>query len=297
MDALDLDQLGIEPVHDEIDPREELYCAVCKKPFRSKNQWLNHEKSKKHVEAVEKARSELLMEGEELDPLVSRSATPPAASEEDSPDYDSEEEPLDGLTDELLDELIADEIAQMGDTEQSSPNDLVEEPSNEEEDAEDNACPGEEATSPDIPPSSQDEEEEEEEEEEVLLTSYRSRKKQKKQKKKQKALNAFGKSRQPPPQSLDEQDEDSVPQPTPTVDSSEPIDQEQEQDEAPPKNTKKKGRRAKNRQKGQQITNGQPAPEAVPLDARHVCVTCKSNFPSRNKLFAHVKKTGHAKPL
>ncbi|XP_023030265.2 dnaJ homolog subfamily C member 21 [Leptinotarsa decemlineata] len=29
------------------------------------------------------------------------------------------------------------------------------------------------------------------------------------------------------------------------------------------------------------------------LDTDHSCVTCKSNFPSKNKLFDHLKKTGH----
>merc|ERR1712130_750894 len=137
------------------------------------------------------------------------------------------------------------------------------------------------------------EEEEEEEEEAVVLTGYRSRKKQKKQKKKQKALNAFGKARQPPPEPLEA--DDATPNPEPAVVEPSP-ELEQEQDEIS-KPAKKKGRRAKNRQKGQQPIPVSEKPATPSVDTRHVCVTCKSTFPSRNKLFAHVKKTGHAKPL
>ncbi|XP_044738344.1 dnaJ homolog subfamily C member 21 [Chrysoperla carnea] len=34
-----------------------------------------------------------------------------------------------------------------------------------------------------------------------------------------------------------------------------------------------------------------------PIDLTHCCVVCKSNFPSKNKLFDHLKKTGHSTAL
>nr|CAI5851434.1 unnamed protein product [Callosobruchus analis] len=33
--------------------------------------------------------------------------------------------------------------------------------------------------------------------------------------------------------------------------------------------------------------------DPIEIDISHTCVTCKSNFPSKNKLFDHLKKTGH----
>jgi len=291
MDALDLEELGIDmtPDQDDLD-REELYCAVCKKPFRSKNQWLNHEKSKKHLEAVEKARSELLLDGEVYDPL---SSTP---TEDPNLGMDELGDDIDGLTDEQLDEMIAAEMAEV------ELNDLEEENS---EDCSAGEEPEEEEEEPEAAPEPVDsqvtveEEEEEEEEEVVVLTSYRSRKKQKKQKKKQKALNAFGKSRQAPPEPLDESESEDTPSsvPDPEPEPEPELEEKDPEPEEPKAPTKKKGRRAKNRQKGQQSqASGKPA-ESASVDTRHVCVTCKSTFPSRNKLFAHVKKTGHAKPL
>eukprot|EP01135_Chromosphaera_perkinsii_P010271 Nk52_evm13s2085 gene=Nk52_evmTU13s2085 len=52
---------------------------------------------------------------------------------------------------------------------------------------------------------------------------------------------------------------------------------------------KKKGKKGKNRKAGNS--------EVDLTDKDHVCQECKVEFPSRNKLFAHMKKTGHQKPL
>ncbi|KAJ1569255.1 hypothetical protein HK405_007691 [Cladochytrium tenue] len=41
---------------------EELYCAACNKIFKSDRQWRNHERSKKHLKAVEQLRREMLEE-------------------------------------------------------------------------------------------------------------------------------------------------------------------------------------------------------------------------------------------
>ncbi|KAK9717932.1 hypothetical protein K7432_005877 [Basidiobolus ranarum] len=49
---------------DEEDIPDELYCAACNKAFKSEKQWINHEKSKKHLKQVELLREELLAEEE-----------------------------------------------------------------------------------------------------------------------------------------------------------------------------------------------------------------------------------------
>ncbi|KFU86004.1 DnaJ subfamily C member 21, partial [Chaetura pelagica] len=54
--------------------------------------------------------------------------------------------------------------------------------------------------------------------------------------------------------------------------------------------TKPKGKKAKDAKKSAKASSEQPANE-VPI----LCVTCNCAFPSRNKLFEHLKATGHAK--
>eukprot|EP00190_Bangiopsis_sp_CCMP1999_P004517 CAMPEP_0198734132 /NCGR_PEP_ID=MMETSP1475-20131203/50630_1 /TAXON_ID= ORGANISM="Unidentified sp., Strain CCMP1999" /NCGR_SAMPLE_ID=MMETSP1475 /ASSEMBLY_ACC=CAM_ASM_001111 /LENGTH=555 /DNA_ID=CAMNT_0044497545 /DNA_START=38 /DNA_END=1705 /DNA_ORIENTATION=+ len=46
---------------------EEYYCTACKKRFRSKSQWTNHEKSKKHREKVEALKEDLMIDNEDLE--------------------------------------------------------------------------------------------------------------------------------------------------------------------------------------------------------------------------------------
>ncbi|NWT45471.1 DJC21 protein, partial [Chroicocephalus maculipennis] len=55
--------------------------------------------------------------------------------------------------------------------------------------------------------------------------------------------------------------------------------------------TKPKGKKAKDAKKPAKASSEQPTTNEVPIH----CVTCNSAFPSRNKLFEHLKATGHAK--
>lgn len=50
----------------EQDPIEELECIVCKKDFKSENQYEAHEKSKKHIKAVQQFRRKMQNEDKEL---------------------------------------------------------------------------------------------------------------------------------------------------------------------------------------------------------------------------------------
>ncbi|XP_050769338.1 dnaJ homolog subfamily C member 21 isoform X1 [Gymnogyps californianus] len=55
--------------------------------------------------------------------------------------------------------------------------------------------------------------------------------------------------------------------------------------------TKPKGKKAKDAKKSAKASSEHPAMNEVPIH----CVTCNCAFPSRNKLFEHLKATGHAK--
>ncbi|KAI9206745.1 uncharacterized protein BJ171DRAFT_457206 [Polychytrium aggregatum] len=63
--------VALASLHEELDetPLEselygELFCAACSKVFKSEKQWKNHEQSSKHIRQVEKLRRELLMDDE-----------------------------------------------------------------------------------------------------------------------------------------------------------------------------------------------------------------------------------------
>ncbi|CAG9813778.1 unnamed protein product [Phaedon cochleariae] len=67
--------------------------------------------------------------------------------------------------------------------------------------------------------------------------------------------------------------------------------QEKSTEETPEKVSEKKvAMRKKKEKKGK---NEITASEIQEIDTDHNCVTCKSNFTSKNKLFDHLKKTGH----
>ncbi|KAM6230203.1 dnaJ homolog subfamily C member 21-like [Porphyrio hochstetteri] len=55
--------------------------------------------------------------------------------------------------------------------------------------------------------------------------------------------------------------------------------------------TKPKGKKAKDAKKSAKVSSEHPTMSEVPIH----CVTCNGAFPSRNKLFEHLKATGHAK--
>lgn len=56
----------------------------------------------------------------------------------------------------------------------------------------------------------------------------------------------------------------------------------------------RKSAKAKRLKRSEQSTNAVRVTESTAdIDTAHVCVTCKSNFDSKNKLFTHLKKTNH----
>lgn len=69
------------------------------------------------------------------------------------------------------------------------------------------------------------------------------------------------------------------------------------------KKTKKKKLKSQKPEEGDQIDEKKPSKkkekkiDSAEIDTTHVCVSCKSNFSSKNKLFEHLKKTGHSVAL
>lgn len=56
-----------EELFEEESEEEHFECVACRKTFKSENQWTAHEKSKKHVKAIQALRRKLKKEGVDLD--------------------------------------------------------------------------------------------------------------------------------------------------------------------------------------------------------------------------------------
>ncbi|XP_010133606.1 PREDICTED: dnaJ homolog subfamily C member 21, partial [Buceros rhinoceros silvestris] len=69
------------------------------------------------------------------------------------------------------------------------------------------------------------------------------------------------------------------------------VGQENETKSEVKSSTKPKGKKAKDAKKSAKASSEHPTTNEVPIH----CVTCNCAFPSRNKLFEHLKATGHAK--
>ncbi|MCJ1394964.1 hypothetical protein MMC18_007845 [Xylographa bjoerkii] len=59
-------QVGADESEEELEPQEQFECVVCKKIFKSENQWEAHEKSKKHIKSVQQLRWTMQKEDEAL---------------------------------------------------------------------------------------------------------------------------------------------------------------------------------------------------------------------------------------
>ncbi|KAF9573532.1 hypothetical protein EC968_008401 [Mortierella alpina] len=82
------DESGSEDNEDDFD--QEYECIICDKFFKSERQWKNHERSKRHLKAVEDIRLEMLHEENEL--MAQSGGASPAQERDD----DDEEEVEDG---------------------------------------------------------------------------------------------------------------------------------------------------------------------------------------------------------
>ncbi|MDP2437356.1 MAG: C2H2-type zinc finger protein [archaeon] len=60
------EEFGALNVDDEDKDHEGLYCIACRKKFKSEQAWKNHEKGKKHQQAIARLRKEVMLEDEAL---------------------------------------------------------------------------------------------------------------------------------------------------------------------------------------------------------------------------------------
>ncbi|XP_068191511.1 dnaJ homolog subfamily C member 21 isoform X3 [Antennarius striatus] len=78
--------------------------------------------------------------------------------------------------------------------------------------------------------------------------------------------------------------------------SGDPLEPEK-QDEPPPAEVKSSSGKPKGKKGGKDKANNSNAREQFPEEANLCCVTCYEEFPTRNKLFDHLKASGHATVL
>lgn len=259
---------------DQLD--ENLYeCVVCDKYFKSKSQFDTHESSNKHKLNVEQLREEMLREGIELgidkdDIDLSEFETASSGYEND---LEEGSETVDG--EKQLDE--EDEVEENEEV-------IVDKEEEEEEDAE---------TKEDFQKVNDLEQFEVDDdiltEEETFESSWKSSKKQKKKNKKQTSV---------PPE---EEEGNSLDGDLAKLVNGVKLDDDDDWGDS--KKKKKPKRRAAN----EKINTPSPAPahdqnpqKSPPTNVPNgseMCTICKEIFTSRNKLFQHVKKSGHAAPI
>lgn len=258
---------------DQLD--ENLYeCVVCDKYFKSKSQFDTHESSNKHKLNVEQLQEEMLREGIELgidkdDIDLSEFETASSGYEND---LEEGSETVDG--EKQLDE--EDEVEEN--------EEVIVDKEEEEEDAE---------TKEDFQKVNDLEQFEVDDdiltEEETFESSWKSSKKQKKKNKKQTSV---------PPE---EEEGNSLDGDLAKLVNGVKLDDDDDWGDS--KKKKKPKRRAAN----EKINTPSPAPahdqnpqKSPPTNVPNgseMCTICKEIFTSRNKLFQHVKKSGHAAPI
>lgn len=266
---------------EQADFIDELYCVACNRAFSNENAFNNHETSKKHKDNIEK----LVREMQEEQKSHNDDGTPRKKIQiveledlEDCDFYDMSDEDVNAISsaledlddddDEILDSELYDEL-----------NDLV---VDEEE-----------------------EQEEEEEEKEEIQQIVTKKSKSKKNKKARKATTVEC-----------EDFENLSDKETPEI--NEPKKEEKQKEESDSddwnigKKTAKKSKNKKSHKKIAPQESSKPHAETIVKESvkvvneeatksddnassaiDHSCVTCKANFPSKNKLFAHLKKTNH----
>lgn len=256
---------------DQLD--ENLYeCVVCDKYFKSKSQFETHESSNKHKLNVEQFREEMLREGIEL------------GIDKDDIDLSEFETASSGYEDDLEERSETDDEEKQLVDEDEVEEDEEEKVHKEEEDAE---------KKEDIQKVNDLEQFEVDDdiltEEETFESSWKSSKKQKKKNKKQTSV---------PPE---EEEGSSLDGDLAKLVNGVKLDDDGDWGDS--KKKKKPKRRAANDKistpsptSAHDQNPQKPPPTNVP-NGSEMCTICKEVFTSRNKLFQHVKKSGHAAPI
>lgn len=263
-----LDSATTDSEFDEFADQEDdaLYeCIVCDKMFKSKNQFDAHENSNKHKGMVKRLREEMRREGLSLgidDELVddlesSEYATAPSEEEISDEDNLSEEQILE-------DKTKGPDLAKQGSSRDSPAKDLLDKIGDEQ--------PISYEVDDDI-------------DEDVLIIPVNSSKKKKK-----KGSHSLR---------IDVEDTDEEALLSELMADIALADENDDDDWG--SNKKKKKKKVKKPVDGNATRLASPSPApAVKVeqsDNSELCLSCKQSFPSRNKLFQHVQKTGHGVPL
>ncbi|RDB30998.1 DnaJ subfamily C member 21 [Hypsizygus marmoreus] len=247
----------------EGEDSEEWECVACRKSFRSEAAWDSHERSKKHMKEVERLKQEMLEENEELD-----------LGEGDS---------LDDLSEEAENPDVSEPPKSRSPSPPPVAKDIIMQ-----------------ATLP--PESSQSPEPSESDEEQALRKQKRKKPKkitkapaepltrtEKKAMKTGRPGRANHDASDPlAPSEVDDLANQPQPlegKPSPGRRDNPEVEEEPAAESVLPELSKREKRLARQAKKAEA---GETA------DTQHQCNVCRQHFPSKTKLFAHIKETGHA---
>ncbi|XP_028318550.1 dnaJ homolog subfamily C member 21 [Gouania willdenowi] len=240
-----------------IDDYDDLYCPACDKSFKSEKAMKNHEKSKKHREMVALLRQQL----EEEDDLLGLNVEAKEGSENEEEDDDEDEKPKQKLSKKQKRKKKQQKVFPQSTQE-------------EEEDHEE-------------PTSASCHEEKENEE-----PTPASRHKEKENEEPTPASCHEEKENEEPTQASCQQKEEEKEDEAPdrTQDTPEP----DKQDHLPAKEMKSSGKPKAKKGGGKEKTNIKTGDQHPEKEVNLCCVTCSNEFSTRNKLFDHLKSSGHA---
>lgn len=241
-------------------------CVVCDKFFKTKSQFETHELSNKHKQNVELLREEMLKEGIELgidkdDIDLSEFETASSGEDRDNEadEEDEEDEEEEGIDDESIE---GEDIISESQTSEK----ITENFENDEH-------------------LSFEVDNEIESDESLIETTWKL-KKQKKRAKKQTVVEV-------------EEHSESVDVDLAKLASGMKLDDDDDDWEVDTKKKKKPKKRGDKTMSPSPAPSAPKAKEAAPkiTGSSEICAVCKEIFSSRNKLFQHVKKSGHAAPI
>jgi len=271
----------------EADEEEEFICMACNKKFKSEKQWQNHEKSKKHIETMALLEAEL----GDSDPETWVVEDADDGEEKDNKDENNEEEEDIEQEDEV-EPAEEEENEEVIDGKEEANHD--EEVINVEETDETDETGAQQKEDNNAEDSEQIEEEMIAAMEEVSLGDSQKAGKKKKNKKKQN----WGAELDENQIELVEQEEVTpIQEDLPKSDSDEEWD-----DRKKGKKGKKKGKKVETsssniKEQSTPVIQSKPVPEKQIQEEEFRCQICNEEFPTRNRLFGHINKTGHAIPL
>ena len=251
----------------EEEDNDALFCIACNKLFKTTKSFANHENSKKHKENVKELKEQMLEEEGEFEKVES--------DDYRGDDSDTMEAVSNTITDLKLDGSSTGEN-------DSPPEDSL----NKEDEL------GSAVESKSVPKKNKknrkkvlivnDSDHEEEELDEILMLPRRQRKKMQ-EKDVNIGNNVVSTDKEP---GITNSEETSSSKVNKKKDKKEARKQKKA-DEFYHEGKSSKDVYVAKHQKDISLGN-------TPLNVDHCCVTCKSNFPSKNKLFEHLKSTGHS---